>query len=208
MSGLVFNDCVTPTFSRVGSQPKRKTYKREEKGSSKKKKKKRSLTLSFDFPDIFVRYTHTKEMLDLVCLLTGYLLSKHFSVCNTEKKREKQQKKEANVPLVRWHRNCFPLFLSDRVRRKKKILAKVPLILKREKKEKKGKKARGKQKCQQLNQVITKHLSDLVHVTTTHSPYLFLLSLFAVLVVGRHVNEPKCKTVELNKNKEKKLRTV
>lgn len=150
-------------------------------------------------------------MLDLVCLLTGYLLSKHFSVCNTDKKREKQQKKEANVPLVRWHRNCFPLFLSDRVRRKKKkkkILAKVPLILKREKKEKKGKKARGKQKCQQLNQVVTKHLSDLVHVTTTHSPYLFLLSLFAVLVVGRHVNEPKCKTVELNKNKEKKLRTV
>lgn len=59
-------------------------------------------------------------MLDLVCLLTGYLLSKHFSVCNTDKKREKQQKKEANVPLVRWHRNCFPLFLSDRVRRKKK----------------------------------------------------------------------------------------
>lgn len=49
----------------------------------------------------------------------------------------------------------------------------------------------------QLNQVITKHLSDLVHVTTTQS--LSFSSLFAILVVGRHVNEPKCKTVELKK---------
>lgn len=55
---------------------------------------------------------------------------------------------------------------------------------------------------QQLNQVITKHLSDLVHVTTTQS--LSFSSLFAILVVGRHVNEPKCKTVEL-KNKTRGL---
>jgi hypothetical protein len=53
---------------------------------------------------------------------------------------------------------------------------------------------------QQLNQVITKHLSDLVHVTTTQS--LSFSSLFAILVVGRHVNEPKCKTVELKKTKQ------
>lgn len=148
-------------------------------------------------------------MLDLVCLLTGYLLSKHFSVCNTDKKREKQQKRKRMSLSLGGIEIVFPFFsLIAYGGKKKKILAKVPLILKREKKEKKGKKARGKQKCQQLYQVITKHLSDLVHVTTTHSPYLFLLSLFAVLVVGRHVNEPKCKTVELNKNKEKKLRTV
>lgn len=41
-SGLVFNDCVTPTFSRVGSQPtkvKKQKRKKKKQGSSSKQKK-------------------------------------------------------------------------------------------------------------------------------------------------------------------------
>lgn len=49
-------------------------------------------------------------MLDLVCLLTGYLLSKHFSVCNTDKKREKQQKRKRMSLSLGGIEIVFPFF--------------------------------------------------------------------------------------------------
>jgi hypothetical protein len=63
-SGLVFNDCVTPTFSRVGSQPTKvkKTKKKEEETRLVVETEKGRSRNHLNFLDIFARYTHTKEM--------------------------------------------------------------------------------------------------------------------------------------------------
>ena len=97
------------------------------------------------------------------------------------------------------HRELFP-FLSDRVRKKKK---KIETCQSASYFETREKTREGNKVSIQLNQVITKHLSDLVHVTTTES--LSFSSLFCYPRVRRHVNEPKCKTVELKKLNKQKL---
>ena len=70
------------------------------------------------------------------------------------------------------HRELFP-FLSDRVRKKKK---KIETCQSASYFETREKTREGSKVSIQLNQVITKHLSDLVHVTTTES--LSFSSLF------------------------------
>ena len=97
------------------------------------------------------------------------------------------------------HRELFP-FLSDRVRKKRK---KIETCQSASYFETREKTREGNKVSIQLNQVITKHLSDLVHVTTTES--LSFSSLFCYPRVRRHVNEPKCKTVELKKLNKQKL---
>jgi hypothetical protein len=115
----VFNDCVTPTFSRVGSQPTKvkKTKKKEEENKARRRNRKRSITQSFEFPRYLRKiYTH-KGNVDLVCLLTGYLLSEAYFFFRLQY----QKTTRSEWPSRRMGTgSCFPFSLIAYEKTKKK----------------------------------------------------------------------------------------